>query len=193
MKKVFLLFTVVVMAVTASAQMSWNVKAGLGLSNYTGKDAGTDAHFAYRVGLGMSYTVAPSFAIEPTLYFAQMGAKSKKEYGGKSINPLYLQLPIMAAYSVKISDGAKIVFNAGPYVGFGLGGKVDGVKIFGNGEDAMGGKSFDAGLGIGARGELSNFIVGIDYQLGLTKAFKTEEGESGTKNMGAFLTLGYKF
>ena len=79
MKKVILLFAVVAMAVTASAQMSWNVKAGLGLSNYTGKDAGTDAHFAYRVGLGMSYTVAPSFAIEPTLYFAQMGQKLREK------------------------------------------------------------------------------------------------------------------
>ena len=62
-------------------------------------------------------------------------------------------MPVIAAYSVKISEGANIVFNAGPYVGFGLGGKVDGVKIFGDAEDAMGGKSFDAGFGFGVRGE----------------------------------------
>lgn len=193
MKKAILFFIVVAMAATTSAQISWNAKAGLGLSNYTGKDAGTDAHFAYRLGVGLSYTVAPSFAIEPTLYFAQTGAKFKKEEGGKNINPLYLQLPIMAAYSVKVSEGTNIVFNAGPYVGFGLGGKCDGVKIFGNGEDNMGGKNFDAGLDFGVRGELSSLIVGIDYQAGLTKAFKTEGGVSSTKNMGAFLTVGYKF
>lgn len=55
MKKLafFILLSLVTLGVSAQSNLKWNVNAGIGMSNWYGDDTdGTDAKFAYKVGIG---------------------------------------------------------------------------------------------------------------------------------------------
>lgn len=56
MKKLafFILLSLVTLGVSAQSNLKWNVNAGIGMSNWYGDDTdGTDAKFAYKVGIGL--------------------------------------------------------------------------------------------------------------------------------------------
>ena len=57
MKKLafFILLSLVTLGVSAQSNLKWNVNAGIGMSNWYGDDTdGTDAKFAYKVGMNTS-------------------------------------------------------------------------------------------------------------------------------------------
>ena len=125
-------------------------------------------------------------------------------FNGKiTVNQSYLQLPIYGAYKIEVVPGTKIVFNAGPYLAYGIGGqtKVSGdIAIFdeiatGDGNTDTYGtdgflKRFDFGLGAGVGAEFGNIVATIRYELGLVNI-----GQDGLdyKNRNAALILGYRF
>lgn len=46
--------SLVTLGVSAQSNLKWNVNAGIGMSNWYGDDTdGTDAKFAYKVGIGL--------------------------------------------------------------------------------------------------------------------------------------------
>lgn len=58
MKKLafFILLSLVTLGVSAQSNLKWNVNAGIGMSNWYGDDTdGTDAKFAYKVGIVWKY------------------------------------------------------------------------------------------------------------------------------------------
>jgi hypothetical protein len=95
------------------------------------------------------------------------------------------------------------VLHAGPYVAYGIGGKVTGTgrtnvdgtdisvaieqDVFG--EDGI--KRFDFGIGLGVGVEFGRFGVGLGYDLGLANL--TGESNYRLNNMNAFLRVGYRF
>ena len=104
--------------------------------------------------------------------------------------------------------GAKLLLQAGPYLGLGIGGKAKleetyGVETkkndykikFGNGtpdeDTTYVDNAFDFGLGIGAGLQFSNIQVGVGYNLGL--ANMTDEDKVSAKNKGFALTVSYLF
>ena len=61
MKKLafFILLSLVTLGVSAQSNLKWNVNAGIGMSNWYGDDTdGTDAKFAYKVGIGLEVPFA---------------------------------------------------------------------------------------------------------------------------------------
>lgn len=198
MKKLALLFVFTMVAFVASAQsqVNWSVKAGIGMSNMVGDDAeGTEAKFGYKFGLGLECPFDQTWSLQTGLNFVAKGAGIDGE--DAKINALYLELPVMAAARFAVSDATNIVLSAGPYIGFGVGGKAkveewDGdVKVTIEqdtfGDDAF--RRFDVGLGIGVAAEFDRIVVGLDGQFGLNKLHK----DLKAKNISAFLTVGYKF
>ena len=92
MKKglIFVLFALV--SIVSYSQISWNAKVGMNMSNFTG-DADTDMRVGFNVGVGMEYQFTDMWSIQPSLMFTQKGAK----LGDIKANPMYLELPVMAA------------------------------------------------------------------------------------------------
>lgn len=74
MKKslLFVLFALVTMV--SYSQISWNVKAGMNMSNITG-DADTDLRIGFNAGVGMEYQFTDTWSIQPSLMFSQKGFK----------------------------------------------------------------------------------------------------------------------
>ena len=75
------------------------------------------------LGVGMDYGFSEKWSLQSGLMISSKGWKYKEEGEKMTFRPIYLDIPILAAYKFNISDNTKFVINAGPYLAFGLGGK----------------------------------------------------------------------
>jgi len=202
MKKglIFVLFALV--SIVSYSQISWNAKVGMNMSNFTG-DSDTDMRVGFNVGVGMEYQFTDMWSIQPSLMISQKGGKSDLgEDGTVKYNPMYLEIPVLAAARFAIADNQNIVVKAGPYFAFGIAGKAkyeyegesEKLDFFGDGDDQEGAKRFDLGLGVGVAYEIGKFFVSLDGEFGLTKVIDFEvDGVSNPKNMNFSIGVGYKF
>ena len=104
MKKglIFVLFALV--SIVSYSQISWNAKVGMNMSNFTG-DSDTDMRVGFNVGVGMEYQFTDMWSIQPSLMFTQKGAKQDEV----KMNPMYLEIPVLAAARFAIADNQNIV------------------------------------------------------------------------------------
>lgn len=195
MKKLifFALFVIATVTATAQTKVNWNVNAGIGVANLYGKNTdGADTKFAYKVGLGMELPFNAAWSLQTGLNFVSKGYKAKGFNTDAKINALYLELPIMAGLRLHTSNNFDILLKAGPYIGYGVGGKAKAGDLEENTFSDDGFRRFDAGLDLGIGFEFNKIVVGVDSQLGLANVF--DGGDTmKPKNISAFLTVGYKF
>ena len=197
MKKglIFVLFALV--SIVSYSQISWNAKVGMNMSNFTG-DMDTDMKIGFNVGVGMEYQFTDMWSIQPSLMLSQKGGKYDVDGETVKFNPMYLEIPVLAAARFAVADNQNVVVKAGPYFAFGVAGKVkaggEKADFFGDGDDQMGGKRFDCGVGVGVAYEIGKFFVGLDGEFGFTNVvdFKVD-GASNPKNMNFSIGVGYKF
>ncbi|MBD8346368.1 MULTISPECIES: porin family protein [unclassified Dysgonomonas] len=216
--KLSIVALMLVMGFGASAQhvlpVRFTLEGGLNISNSSWDASYLDkkARLGFQIGMMVEYPVTDAFYVQSGLSYTRKGAKvegyRKEANGGDlnreiTMNQMYLQIPLYAAYKIEVVPGTKIVFNAGPYIAQGIAGtsKVPGKITFWNdnylatgefstfgGHDSL--KRFDFGLGGGAGVEFASVVVTLRYELGLTDIGKEE---LSYKNRNAAITLGYKF
>lgn len=188
----------------SKSQISWNVKAGMNMSNWSG-DTGEDTKvkIGYKVGVGMECALDKTWSIQPSLFFTTKGVKASGEVDSYpvdiTVNQMYLELPVNVQARLPLTDGMNILLAAGPYFAYGIAGKSTAdynsngqtitVKSDTFGDDGL--KRFDAGLGLGVSLEIKKVIIGLDGQWGLTK-LADSEGDT-PKNINFGLTVGYRF
>lgn len=195
---------------SAQAQIRFGVKAGLNLADVNGKNAGesfgdeTDMIVGFHVGGVADITFAESFYFQPGLLFSTKGSKSETENSGvtttTTTNVSWLEIPLNLGYRID-AGGAKINLGVGPYVGFGLGGKIKaeaaGIEIetdveFGD-DDNSTLRGFDYGVNIGAGVEFSNFAINAQYGLGLANLRPKGDSDNSAKNGVIGISVGYFF
>lgn len=187
--KTFLVAAALLVSVGASAQVpvSFGVKAGANLSNFSKGD--NDAKFGFNAGVTADINFAPSMYVLTGLEFTMKGAKNEIAGVKYSANPMYLQLPIHFGYKLEVVEGTNIVFRAGPYLAYGIAGKskVGSAKVdfFGDGI-----RRFDYGIGGGVGAEFGQIGVTLGYDFGLNKL---ADADGASKNQNAYLSLGYRF
>ena len=150
------------------------------------------------MGAGMDYGFTENWSLQSGLMITSKGFKVK-EMGEKiTVRPIYLDIPILAAYKFAISDNAKFVVNAGPYMAIGLGGKakwddVDAKLFDDKGKDW---KRFDLGIQYGIGLELGeHYLVNFTGQNGFITPYDFVDGYDGDKpkNMSFAIGVGYRF
>lgn len=185
------------------------VKAGMNLSTITGDADDVDSKFGYHVGVTIDYELTENLFLMSGVEFTTKGAKEKGEmetgYDWNAdveltVNPMYLQVPIHFGYKLDIAKETKMVFRAGPYVAFGVGGKA---KLTGNyiADEKTnvfktnGYKNFDFGFGLGTGVEFKKYALNVGYDFGVTNIDNTKDkDERETFRNGNFhIGLGYKF
>lgn len=201
MKKLLLTLALGMVAVFGFSQVRWDVKFGMNFSNQTKLDE-TKALPGFTMGVGADYAFNENWYFQPGVMITSKGYKVK--YAGEkvTVRPVYLDIPILAAYKFDITDNTKFVINAGPYLAIGLGGKAkehwdngDDYKLF----DDKGGdwKRFDLGLQWGVGVELGeHYLVNFTAQHGFIAPGKSEDGngdEISPKNMSFAIGVGYRF
>lgn len=215
MKKLLCILVVGIFAMTASAQITWNAKAGFGISKCLYSDGDNEdgkTHFVGKLGVGMEYPLTSNFSLMPSAEFALKGAKWGEKFEGwtyeETIDIYYFQIPVLGAYRFNLTDRLNLVAKAGPYFAYGFAGKAKLSESFGSGshnEDYSesenlfknGGKRFEVGLDFGVDLEFKRFVVGAEYEFGLTPLYKEKSEKAdesySIKNSAIYVTVGYKF
>lgn len=191
MKKVLFLLVMAVAAISASAQITWNAKGGVGIAHCWGDADGLSSHFVGKIGAGIEKPLTSNWSLMPSLEVAWKGCKFE---GGK-VDIFYVQVPVLAAYRLNLNDSWNMTLKAGPYIGVGVYGNV---KADGGGSENLfsnGGKRLDAGLDLGIDFEYHRFVFGVEYELGFTPLLKDDsDGETySVRNAAFYATVGYKF
>ncbi|MDR1581718.1 MAG: PorT family protein [Prevotellaceae bacterium] len=203
-KKVLVVIAIAILtAGSAQAQLRFGARAGFNLTNLSGDVNNTKFKPGFQIGAVGDYSINEAFAIQPGLVFATQGCAVKETGYENKMTLNYLQVPINAQYKLNLG-GKTLLLQAGPYLGFGLGGKEKGKEDFdgdGNWEDfdekiKMGSgndadfKTFDFGIGLGAGIQFGNIQAGLGYNLGLANI---NNGTGSIKNGGLAITLTYLF
>ena len=215
MKRMLMVASAIALTVMASAQTtegtSFGFKAGVNFQNLTGKDVNGDKlnnklKAGLALGVNAQIPVATDFYIQPGVEFNQKGAKSND--GNYTTSLSYIDIPVSLVYKPMLGTG-RLILGFGPYVGFGVGGKVKGggstadvkfdnditISDFNTGNAYF--KRMDAGANFLAGYEMSSKLsLQLNAQLGLVKINpKIEEvpnDQSSVKNTGFGLSLGYR-
>lgn len=191
-------------AFAQDSPVTFGVKAGVNLINMTGDISDLDYKIAVQGGVTFDYAFNPEFSLISGLELTTKGSK----YHGYmtnldgylsdmfvNINLMYMQLPVHAAYKMSINPNTKFVFQAGPYVAYGIAGKTtikDGIEKQSENSFSTGRiKDFDFGFGLGAGLEFGKIVTKLGYEFGVINVMDNETGK--LKNRNASLTLGYQF
>jgi len=198
MKKFLMTAVLGMFALAGFSQVKWDARVGMNFSNMT-KFENTKALLGFQLGVGMDYGFSENWSLQSGLMISSKGYKVK-DYA--KVRPIYLDIPILAAYKFNISDNTKFVINAGPYLAFGLGGKCKfdeggDYKLF-KGEDGEDAKysRFDLGIQYGIGLEIGDhYLVNLTGQNGFISPFDYPDGYDGDKpkNMTFSIGVGYRF
>lgn len=165
MKKIILAISSTLLVSASFAQVSIDPEVGMNFSTLRTKvgDAAAksnDAKLGLRAGVGFNINLDNGFYLKPGVYYTQTGDQFEI-LGVETKSTLhYLQVPVNLGYEYKINDGkaGAILAEAGPYIGFALGGQT---KI----ESALGEVKTDKNFGT-AVGETNPLDWGFNFGLG---------------------------
>lgn len=195
MKKFLMTAVLGMFALAGFSQVKWDAKFGMNFSNMTKFDD-TKALPGFQLGVGMDYGFSENWSLQSGLMISSKGWKEKEGDIKNTYRPIYLDIPILAAYKFNISDNTKFVINAGPYLAFGLGGKA---KYEGGEDEKMFDKEgwdmgrFDLGIQYGIGLELSDrYLINLTGQNGFICPWDVDEGDK-PKNMTFSIGVGYRF
>lgn len=196
------------------------IMVGLNFADIRGEYVGfTKNKLGFVTGGFLEYSINDKFALQQEILFTMKGSKVEmkfhfvSEYGevySKTTAKLtlnYLELPILAKVKVPI-ENIKSILLFGTFIGINIGASSNENYIYWE-KDANGDiiyqesynmnedikddvNDIELGLIFGAGVNLSPFIIGFRYNLGITDIWKDSDGDS-VKNSVFSLMLGYSF
>jgi hypothetical protein len=189
LKPALLIFLVVILS-DLDAQIKSGYNFGLNLSSMTlnmkGLSSEPETSAGFHFGRIFEIPITGNFAFQPGLLLSAKGSDYKINNIPFSIAPIYIEIPVIVAYSFG-PEAFKISIFSGPYFAYG----VDGYKIGSGGEmkDISYGsdenddlKPFDTGFNIGAGVNIKGFLITAQYGLGLANLSTASEADSKIKN-----------
>lgn len=210
-KIISLVAAVALFSFAAQAQITFGVRAGVNFQNINGKNTTGDKLengmiIGFNAGANVEIPVADEFYLQPGLLFTTKGAVDKEIASEPKINLSYIELPINLVYKPLLGSG-HMLLGFGPYVGYGILGKVKGETSdtdidfkseveAGDPTDVAYFKALDAGANLLVGYEFAfNLSFQLNAQLGLLEINpKTEvETDLSQKNTGFGVSLGYRF
>ncbi len=219
-KKIFMMLFLLV-SLTANAQqtfkamgkdVSFGMRGGITTSYLTNND-NSDGKMGWCFGVDFTVPfdeVCKNFSVQPSVLFvskgdvlSQDGDVGDGDYANTeaTINAVYMEIPITAAYKIQLGRRFNITLNTGPYIAFGLGGKskletnatIGGSPISGGFDKGTfeSCKRFDYGWVFGIRyGFTKTLSAGVQFDLGMCNTAK-EDGKE--KNFAGLLYVGWTF
>jgi hypothetical protein len=182
------------------AQIKFGPKVGINLSTMTLKNSGIaidpKTMVGFHVGVISEIPLKGNFVLQPALLYSSKGTKYSFMGEETSISPGFLEIPVNATYKFDLGN-MKFFLNAGPYIAYGISGKIksggssQSIK-FGS-DDNADMKAFDFGVSFGAGLEITNFLISLNYELGLTNLIPGTTDGSEAKSRVFGISVGYFF
>lgn len=148
-------------------RMKFGVNAGINLASASFKEAKASMAIGFYAGFAMRYDFTPAMGLATGLYLTQKGFKSEGGSSSSTANPMFIQIPIEFSYRFSM-----VRIHAGPYVGFGVSGKLK--TTFNEFNKSTSINFFDrynrldAGVTAGVALDFNHFSIGANYELGCT-------------------------
>ena len=214
MKRLLSFVCVAMLTIAASAQITWNVKAGGGIATMWGGDLdNVKPHVVAKIGVGIEKPFSSNFSLMPSLEIAWKGVKHgftgyyysvhadrlDVEEVDVSINYdfLYVQIPVLAAYRINLNSDWNLTLKGGPYAGYCVYDhykseqSISGINYdTQSGSNEMDIKKFDAGIDLGIDIEYHRFVFGVEGEMGFLSLFG---GDAKINNLAFYASIGYKF
>lgn len=216
------------LSLAGHAQLKVGIRGGLSLTNVSlvneeNDKQNTEALPRFQIGLTLDIPLVANFYLQPAVLYAGKGYKqdggwlvtAESEFKAK---PAYVEVPVNLLYKPQLGTG-NLLIGAGPYLGYGIGGKWEtngrivigdivlteksGKVLFKNdwrdGEfgNYLFGKPWDYGVNLVAGYEfLQHFTAQFNAQFGLANLTAEIDGisrEGSTRNKGYGISVGYRF
>lgn len=158
MKYILFLFALL-MSICAYSQVSFGIKGGLNLANqkmeieFEDLKVGRDGKYipSFHLGGLADIKVSNRISIRPELIFTGKGSKfTEEDENGNTttatFRPYYLEVPVTILFNHELPGGTGLYVGLGPYLSYGLFGKVKSEDQEENIFEDEGLKRFDAGL-----------------------------------------------
>lgn len=206
MKKINLLFALILLVFASKAQTRLGLRAGLNFANMSpkiGAAFGSDVKVGFHIGGAVNVGLGDKMFFQPTLLLSSKGSKSSSFIGTATINPLYLELPLNLLYKITDIEGVGVNFLLGPYVAAGIGGNIkhksgggsitEPIKWGQHNTDDI--RPIDYGINIGAGIEYNNIQLNLQYGIGIANIDPRGNTNSSYvyRNSTFALALGYFF
>ncbi|MHC1776512.1 MAG: porin family protein [Lentimicrobium sp.] len=206
---------------TGNTGMRFGILGGVNFQNLNGDDSNGDKLennllIGFHAGVNVLIPIAPEFYFQPGLLFSTKGAKNETVVLGTTYttttNLSYIELPLNFVYRGALGNGF-VLIGFGPYVGYGIGGKmkveggpvavendIEFKNVVETGDELLIPyyKAFDAGANIFAGYEMAGgLFVKLNAQLGMIKINpedkRIDDDKTSVKNTGFGLSVGYRF
>lgn len=167
-------------------EVKFGAKAGVNFASLSGDDAdGLDGRTSFHIGGVVNIGISEKFAVQPELVYSSQGAKGSFEGVDVDYNFDYINLPVLAKFTV--AEGFSI--EAGPQVGFLMSAKLKAEGDSLDVKDDLKGIDFAGAIGLAYQMETGlNFSA--RYNLGLANI---ADGEGDIKNNVIQISVGYMF
>jgi opacity protein-like surface antigen len=194
-----------------AGKTTFGVRAGVNFQNINGKNRSgdkleNDIATGFHAGVNAEVPLGTGFYLQPGVLYSQKGTEFDND---NQVKLNYIEVPVNFVYKPILGTG-RMLLGFGPYVGFGLGGKV---KTASTERDVSFEKTansstpsltygvykgMDAGANLLAGYEFArNISFQVNAQLGLVNINPEFEGasndESKWKNTGFGVSVGYRF
>ncbi|MBD0296321.1 MAG: PorT family protein [Flavisolibacter sp.] len=205
------LFAQTMKTTTTAGSTTFGLRAGVNFQNINGKNASgaelkNSLMTGFHAGVNAEIPVGTGSYLQPGMLFSKKGTELKSTNEKVKLN--YIEVPLNFIYKPALGTG-NLLLGFGPYVGFGIGGKVeragnnDGkityTKTVNETPSLTAGqyKSFDAGGNLLAGYQFANGVsFQLNTQLGLVNINPEYGGAANDqirwRNTGFGLSLGYR-
>jgi hypothetical protein len=153
---------------------------------YRDKTIDPDNSSGIHFGGLLDIPVAGNFTFRPGFMFSGKGSSYKIDSSEIFISPVYIEVPLMAAYTFG-TRRIKLSLFTGPYFSFGFGGnKIENggnTKNISYGSDAEDDiRHIDAGLNVGAGISYKDLMISVQYGLGMADISPVSIADREMKN-----------
>lgn len=171
----------IVMSQANSLMSGWGVEAGLSSTTWGGDVKNADRRTNFTLGVTYDYPIQamPNLSVMCGLFYVPKGMKLKDDGDDINYNANYLELQATIKFSYPLpvlNNDLKAFALAGPYVAYGLGGKIN---VDGYDDEEMPTfdmcKRFDAGVVLGFGVEYKRYSLTCRWGIGLTNIFDADK------------------
>ncbi|MDR2949570.1 MAG: PorT family protein [Prevotella sp.] len=197
------LFLFVTMASAQNKIVTVGVRAGVNFSGVSNGAPGDKTKVGFNFGMTADFRLSDEMYLLTGLEYTVKGTKGNDYIESEKVHfitkekPAYLQLPLHVGYLWAINRDFRLMFHAGLYAAYGVGGKVNRKWVYEDRTETgkidyfgVGVSKFDWGLGGGINVEYDRYVLGLGYDHGL-RNISPEYGNGHIRNF--YITLGYLF
>lgn len=108
--------------------ISLSADLGMNVASLTNNNLGWGSKVGLNIGIMAEKPVINSLSVKAGLFYTMKGAKGGRDTGfgarlRTTLDPGYLEIPVMASYRYQLNEQIRLQFDFGPYFAFGLHGK----------------------------------------------------------------------